>query len=141
RTFVPTTPHLAVLQYWPPIIAAAASPAASFGGTLTLWALALVQSLTDVVYVAPALLGTLALLGVVRFSRRATRGAGIRLLLAVLLAAMSLLPVSRAHWRVGASNPTLSQQTVWRQDPEGTILPSDLVSPFRPFVIPPLAFL
>jgi hypothetical protein len=141
RAFVPTTPHLAVLQYWPPIIAAAASPAASFGGTLTLWALALVQSLTDVVYVAPALLGTLALLGVVRFSHRATRGAGIRLLLAVLLAAMSLLPVYRAHWRVAASNPTLSQQTVWRQDPEGTILPSDLVSPFRPFVIPPLAVL
>jgi hypothetical protein len=141
RTFVPTTPHLAVLQYWPLIIAAAASPAASFGGTVMLGALALVQSLTDVVYVAPVLLGTLALLGVVRLSRNATRGSGMSLLLAVLLAAASLLPVYRAHGRVAANNPTLSQQTVWRQDPEGTVLPFDLVSPFRPFVISPLAWL
>src|SRR5262245_21750071 len=71
RTFVPTTPHLAVLQYWPLIIAAAAAPVASLGATVTLWALALAQCLTDVVYVAPALLGPLALLGVVRLSRRA----------------------------------------------------------------------
>src|SRR5262245_55892238 len=141
RTFVPTTPPLAVLPYWPLIIVAAAAPAASFGATVTLWALALAQSLTDVVYVAPALLGPLALLGVVRLSRRASRRTGMSLLLAVLLAAASLLPVYRAHWRVAAKNPLLSQQTVWRQDPEGTVLPSDLVSPFRPFVIPPLAVL
>src|SRR5262245_18590248 len=37
RTFVPTTPHLAVLPYWPLIIAAAAAPAASFGATIALW--------------------------------------------------------------------------------------------------------
>jgi hypothetical protein len=141
RTFVPTTPHLAVLSYWPLIIAAAASPVVSFGATLALWALALAQSLTDVVYVAPALLGPLALLGLVRLSRRPTRGTGLSLLLAALLAAASLLPVYRAHSRVAAKNPLLSQQTVWRQDPEGTVLPYDLVSPFRPFVIPPLAVL
>src|SRR5262245_36158552 len=85
--------------------------------------------------------GPLALLGVVRLSRRSTRGTGLSILLALLLAAASLLPVYRAHSRVAAKNPLLSQQTVWRQDPEATVLPSDLVTPFRPFVIPPFAVL
>src|SRR5262249_15518087 len=111
--FVPTAPHLAVLQYWPLIIGAAAAPAASLGAPFTLWALVLVQCLTDVVYVAPALLAPLALLGVVRLARRATRGAGMSLLLVVLLAAASLLPIYRAHWRVAAANPRLSQQAFW----------------------------
>ncbi len=139
--FVPTTPHLAVLQYWPLIIGAAAAPAASLGATFTLWALVLVQCLTDVVYVAPALLAPLALLGVVRLARRATRGAGMSLLLVVLLAAASLLPIYRAHWRVAAANPRLSQQAFWREDPAGTTLPQDLFSAVRPVFISPLATL
>src|SRR5262249_21289115 len=123
------------------LIAAAAAPTASFGATIALWALALAQCLTDVVYIAPALLGPLALLGVVRLSRRASRRTGMSLLLAVLLAAASLLPVYRAHWRGAAKTPRRAQQAVWRQAPEATVCPSALVSPFRPFVIPPLAVL
>jgi len=73
------------------------------------------------------------------FSRRSTRGTGLSLLLALLLAAASLAARLPCSFAGSATNPLLSQQTVWRQDPEATVLPSDLVSPFRSFVIPPLA--
>src|SRR5437773_4222824 len=109
--FIPPSPSFAVLQYFPPIILLAAASASRRRGALGLLPLVVLQSLTDVVYVATALLAPLAVLALVRLFPRQTRAEGLRLLAVLGLAVLALVPIYAEHHAVVAANPHLAAQT------------------------------
>src|SRR5262245_57534979 len=73
RWWVPTTPYHAVLCWLPAIVALAATPLATLRACVALALLVAVQSLTDVIYVAPAVFAPLGVLALARIARRASR--------------------------------------------------------------------
>jgi hypothetical protein len=111
--WIPAQPYFSVLQYFPLIVFAAATPTRDARAALALLALVFVQCLTSV-YVAGAVLLPLALLALVRLLRPPTRAAGARLALVVALAGLLLVPVLAGHVLVRAENPELARQTLWR---------------------------
>jgi len=111
--FVPTAPYFAVLGFFPFIVYVASVPAASLGAALRLVPLVVLQSLPSMVYLTGAVLGPLTVLGAVRTLRRATRGAGARLLAAAGLSVLLLLPFGAGYLMVRATNPGLSRNTIW----------------------------
>jgi len=131
--FVPTAPSYSLLQYFPFIILLASLPATTFRAAAPLLGLVVLQSLTDVVYVASAVLGPLGVLAVLRLARRRTRGAGLRLLAVLALALLILSPIYAGHLAVRAENPRLGQQTVWIFSSYATTLP------WGPFQLGPTA--
>ena len=137
RSFVPTAPHWAALFCFPVIAFMVATRLDSFRSALWLVPLLVWQSLVDVVYVAPAVLGPLFVLGAGLFLRRRTRPAALRLVAVLGLAGVSLLPVLLGYWRVQAANPDLAHQTSWPM--RGLLhLASDLTVNFPavPFTVP-----
>src|SRR6185503_13215849 len=117
------------LQYFPLIILLAAEPSVAPARNLGLLALVVLQCLTDLVYVAPAVLIPLAVLGAARLSRPRTRRAGAILLGIVALGGLFLLVPAAGHLRVRAENPALERQAYWPIDPDwfrehGTRIPS-----------------
>jgi hypothetical protein len=108
-TWVPSVPHYAVLPYIPWI----ALLAARSGSTRKIVPLVTLQCLTDVVYVAPAIVGPLGVLALGRLARRRSRAAGLGLLGALVLSLLLLLPVYFGYWRARADNPHGEQQTLW----------------------------
>jgi hypothetical protein len=142
--WLPTTPHWAVLQYLPLIILLSASPATALARNLMLLGLVVLQCLTDVTYVAPAVLAPLGVLAVARLARRRTRSAGAALLGIVAVAAIVVSVVAAGHLRVRAGNPNIERQTYWRSDPDffrqyGTPLPWGLVYRNAPTALPAAA--
>jgi len=130
---VPTAPSYSVQQYLPWIVFLTAEPDHRWRPTLILAALVIAQCLTDVIYVAAAVLAPLALLALVRIGKRSTRTAGLRLLTALAVAVLVLSPVYAGHLAIRWENPNLSTQTVW-------ILPEPVSSLTRGlFVIGPSA--
>jgi hypothetical protein len=111
--FVASTPHLAVIQYFPLIVFLAAAPLRTRRQTLVLLGLVVVQCLTDPVYVAPAVLAPLAVLASARLIRRAWRPSGWRLLGVLVAVPLCLAPFLIGYVRVRLANPVLAAQTLW----------------------------
>jgi hypothetical protein len=78
-SFIPLTPHLAALQLFPVVVYLASSNLARMRQVVALFIAIVVQCLTDLVYVAPAVLAPLGALVVIRLARRFSRRAGMRL--------------------------------------------------------------
>jgi len=91
----------------------AANETAGVAATVTLAVLVVLQCLTDVVYVAPAVLVPLGVLAVARLVRRRARRSGLKLLVVLGLAIVALLPIYLGHLSVRARNPDLARQTFW----------------------------
>jgi hypothetical protein len=121
--FVARTPHLAALQYLPLLALVAATPAARPRAALLLAGLVVLQSLTDLVYVAPAVFAVLGVLATIRVVRRGTRAAGVRLMIALGLAGLALAPVYAGYLLVRSENPALASQSVWRTAPPLVVVP------------------
>jgi uncharacterized membrane protein YozB (DUF420 family) len=75
--------------------------------------LVVLQSLTDAVYVAMPIAMTLALLAGASLIRPDTRTKGRRILIALAVAGIALLPVYAAYFRVRMANPDFKNQSVW----------------------------
>jgi hypothetical protein len=138
--WLPTAPHAAVLCYLPLIVLRASVPAARLADTAPLLVLIVAQCLTDLSYVAPAVLFPLALLAVLRVLRRATRGAGLRLLAVVGMALVALAPAIAGHLEVVQDNPLLRQQTIWRIGEGPRALPWGPIATFTPLSVAPVVF-
>ena len=139
--FVPTAPHWAALELLPLIAFVAAAPFPSMRAALRLLPLLVLQCLTDLVYVAPAVLGPLGVLAAIRILRRDTRAAAVRLAAVLALTLAALLPVYRGYLGVGAANPNLSTQTWWAVT-ENTFpapLPDRFLGGNYPLVLTPVA--
>ncbi|HYC23006.1 MAG TPA: hypothetical protein VEI94_09890 [Candidatus Bathyarchaeia archaeon] len=122
--FIPSAPSYAMLQYFPAILLLAARPVTSLRRALLLWLLVFLQCLTDVVYVASAVLPALALIAGLRLLGRSKRGTGLWLVAVVAGAALCLVPIYAAHLSLRAENPDLQTQTFWRAPaPAPTYLP------------------
>jgi len=96
QTFVPIVPHLAAFQLFPLIVYLAHSelePRQAF------WLIVAVvgHCLTDLVYVAPAVLVPLALLSGLRLVRVSSRRSGIRLAVVLAISVLALAPVLYAY--------------------------------------------
>lgn len=121
-------PHLAVLQYLPLIVALGATALDRRRGPLVLAGLVALQCLTDPLYVAPVVVAPLALVAVVRLTRRASRPAGLRMVGALAVAIVLLLPVYGGYLAVRAGDPDLDVRTVWTSAGERVgLLPWDLL--------------
>jgi len=139
--FVPTAPHWAALELLPLIAFVAAAPFPSMRAALRLLPLLVLQCLTDLVYVAPAVLGPLGVLAAIRILRRGTRAAGVRLATVLALTLPALLPVYRGYLGVRAANPNLSIQTWWvvTENTFPAPLPDRFLGGNYPLVLTPVA--
>jgi hypothetical protein len=120
--FIATTPHLAPIQYFPLIVWLAATPVLGLGQALLLVTLIVAQCLTDLVYVAAAVMAPLALLALARVVRPRSRRSGFRLLLVLAAALLCLAPSALGYLRVRAHNPLLAEQSQWPSN----LLPSQV---------------
>ena len=108
-----TAPQYVALLWFPFIILLATRPP-SRARDLGLAALIAVQSLSSPVYVSAAILVPLGGIAVARILRRASRVDGLRLLGAMALALLALLPVAARYVAVRTANPNLADQTYWK---------------------------
>jgi hypothetical protein len=111
--FVPTTPHLTTIQYFPLIVYLAAGPLQGWWRPLALLALVAAQCLSDPVYVGPAVVAPLGVLALSRLARRPWRQSGWRLLGVLALLPLALAPFLAGYLRVRLANPALRSQTPW----------------------------
>jgi hypothetical protein len=133
-TWLPVAPNYAGLFYLPVII----SVAAAAGGGAARWLVPLIvlQGLASP-YVAAAMLAPLGALAGVRVVRPATRRAGIRLVIALLLALAALLAAYAGYVRVRLRAPGVTSQTVWRQHAEYQLpIPWGLLAPDAASAVP-----
>src|SRR5262249_27624236 len=118
--------------YFPWIIVLTSRPEPSLARSLRLVPLVVLQCLTDLVYVAAAVLTPLTVLAAVRCVRPETRRAGFTLLAVIGLALLVLSPAYAGHLALGLGRPGFLRQTVWT-DREPALLRGSL------FVRDPLA--
>ena len=139
RGFVPTAPHWSALCYLPLIAFLAATRLDSMRWVLLLAPLVALQSLTEIVYVTPAVVGPLGVLAALRIVRRSTRAAGLRLIVALALAMLPLVPVCRGYLTVRAANPDLAMQTKWpyTEADHPAVLPDQVLRGGVPFLLTP----
>jgi hypothetical protein len=135
----PSAPSYAMLQYLAPIVFVAAATRDS-QRTWWLAPLVAVQCLTDVAYVATAVVVPLGLLGAIRVTRRSTRAAGVRLLAALGSALLLVSPVYAAHLAVRRASGDAALEGPWSPLQLATRLPW---GPLRtgPLAVPGLAWL
>jgi hypothetical protein len=107
----PTNPFYACLELCPLIMAVAARPDVRIAPLL---GLVVLQCLSDVAYVAAAMLAPLTVIGLVRLLRPATRPAGLRTLAVVLATPVVVAPVYAGYALVASQNPDIALQTNWR---------------------------
>jgi hypothetical protein len=139
--FVPTSPHWAALCILPLIAYFAATRLYSMRAALLLVPIVVLQCLTDIVYVAPAVFGPLGVLAALKMTRRQSRPEGLRLLAVLVLALLALAPVFGAYMTVQNANPDWATQTVWGTAESGiaAILPDRLFSGLAPLLLTPIA--
>jgi hypothetical protein len=111
--FGTTAPQYVALHWFPFIILLATRPP-SRARDLWLAGLIALQSLSSPVYVSAALLIPLGGIAIGRLVRRASRVDGLRLLGAMALAVLALLPIAAGYVAVRAANPNLENQTYWK---------------------------
>jgi len=128
----------AVLQYIPLIMYLAASPVAGRGRESLLLLLLVLQGLVTI-YVAVPLLVGLGVIGAARTLRPTTRRAGVRLGVAVVLAAVPLLVANAGYFVVRADNPSIATQTQWGWDRPTLSLPWGLIGPDAATSVPLVA--
>jgi hypothetical protein len=105
--------------------------------TLALFAVTVLQCLTDAVYIAPAVLAPLAVAAVVSSLRRSTRRRGIRLGLVAMATTAIVAALHAPYLRVAAANPHLIRQTNWHRDPRVFLqLPGGLLGELSPLAVP-----
>jgi hypothetical protein len=112
--WAPTAPQFAVLVYLPWIMYLAAPI-----GRRAMWillALVVLQALAEPVYLAPAVLVPLGVLGAVRLASPRARASGVRLLAVTVAAAAVLAPLYLGYARIRAANAALPEQTLWRNE-------------------------
>jgi len=132
RLFIPSAPSYAVLVYLPVLIAVVAVPSRRVAGTLRALPLVVLQSLTDVVYLAAATFAPLVVLALARILRPSTRTAGLGLAAVLALALLALAPVYAGHLAVRHTEPFGSPwQAVW-------VGGWHLTLPWVPFLLGPL---
>lgn len=110
---MPLAPHFAAVQYLAPIVLLAAAPGRGRAAHVLLTSLVVLQCLTDPIYVAPGVVGTLGLLALARCARPVTRSDGMRLLGGLAVAVALLAPVYLGYVQVQAWEPDLRAQTMW----------------------------
>lgn len=113
RGWVPSAPSYAALMWFPLLVARVAEPIAGPRAWVCLAVLAWLQCLTDPVYVAPAVIVPLVVVGAMRVLCARTRRQGLAVLTAVVAAMIALVPLAMAYARVRAANPDLARQTTW----------------------------
>jgi len=138
RTWVPSATSYAALWWFPLLVARVARPIRSWRDVGTIALLAWLQSLADLVYVAPAVLAPLGAIGVVRALRRPTRRHGLALLVATALALGALVPLLAGHARIARLEPDVTNQTSWHGPRFPERLPGDLVR--GPLALEPTAW-
>lgn len=138
--WLPTAPHAAVLFYFPFVILLAADRSPRWRTVRWLLPLAALQCLTDVTYVAPAVVAPLLVLAVVRGLRPSTRRAGLILAAIVAGAVMVMLPVWVGHLMVARENPNLRAQTLWSNGQAPTVLPWGPFGWMAPMAVQPGVF-
>ena len=136
--WLPTAPHAAVLFYFPFIILIAADPTTDRRTVRRLLPLAALQCLSDVTYVAPAVVAPLLVLALARVLRPSTRRAGVVLAAIVAGAVAIMLPVWLGHLVVARENPQLRAQTLWANGQGPTVLPWGPIGGFSPMAVQPV---
>jgi hypothetical protein len=130
--FVSSAPLYAPLWYLPAVIHAAATP--SLGGRAP-WMLAVLlalQGACDPLYVAPAVLGPLAAIGLWKLRVPDSRADGVALLRSLAIAILLLSPIYAGHADVLVRNPDLGSQSVWAARAPATPTPSSSATPTFP---------
>jgi len=123
-----STLSYAVLQYFPLIVYLAAAPVVGRGRASLLLLLVVLQGLVTIYLAVPLLIG-LGVIGVARTMRRATRRAGLHLVVTVLVAALALSAANIGYLIVRAENPSIATQTQWGSDRPTLELPWGLLRP------------
>jgi hypothetical protein len=135
--WIPSAPTYAAFECLPVIIWLLARPATGMGHAIGLGFLLALQTLTDLAYVAPGVLGTTAVLAAWRARRRETRRSACTLVAALAVAALALAPVALGYAVIRRTNPNMATQTVWPFPAKKvTHLPVDLVDPLSPIAMP-----
>lgn len=138
--FVPNTPHFAVLWYLPLIVAGACTARLGRRAAVCLALLVVAQGLTDIVYVAPAVVLPLVLLALSGLARTRTRLRGAQLLGVLTLAVLVLLALHAPYLLLAWSDPDLVRRSVWSgHPPPPRALPWEAFAPFSPVAIPTVA--
>jgi hypothetical protein len=120
--FAPTAPQYAAVFWFPFIIYMATRPPTR-ARDLTLSALIALQSLSSPVYLSAAVMIPIGTIALARLVRTESRGDGLRLLGAMGLAVVALVPVVAGYVAVRVATPNLPNQTYWRWYPQTTSLP------------------
>src|SRR5262249_12037613 len=134
--FIATVPPYGVLWYLPFVVAAVATPAASWREARRLVPLVVLQSLTDLVFVGGAVLAPTGAIALARLARPATRRARLRL--GGGRAPAARRPVPRALGCVGVRlrEPNLAHQSVWQTWRENVPLPFGVLDERVPLAVP-----
>ncbi|MDG2049007.1 MAG: hypothetical protein P8M78_02480 [Myxococcota bacterium] len=111
--YIPTAPHLAALQFFPLIAWLTARHLKSLRGTLLLSLLIALQCMTEPVYVAPGVVACVGTLAGLRFLHSESRAAGLRLLAALVLGIVLVVPIYLGYAGVVSAQVDLRAQTIW----------------------------
>ncbi|MGH7895923.1 MAG: hypothetical protein ACREQL_14720, partial [Candidatus Binatia bacterium] len=139
--FVPTSPPYGALWWIPLIVYLVARPLATWRAALAVLGPLVLQALTDLVFVAGAVLGSVTVVAVGRVLRPSTRAAGLRLLAVVGLAVVVLSPVYAGYADVRLREPGLATQSVWLRLRSVTEVPFGLVAENAPMSVPHLTWI
>jgi hypothetical protein len=112
--WAPSAPQYAVLLYLPAIVFLAAGPL-SRRRAIGLLVLVVLQALVEPVYLTPVVLLPLATLALGRLAF-GDRPSGARLAAVVVASTLVLLPLYLAYAQIRTENPSLSDQTLWRNE-------------------------
>ena len=138
--FVPTAPQFAVVFYLPLVVDLACRPRLEWRATLVLFLLVFLQGLSEIVYLAPAVILPLAAIALARLARRRTRLEGVRLLAVVGLAALLLVALHWPYFALLRRTPDLTSQSFWSiVKPPPLELPWGLLGIYSPVAIPGVA--
>jgi hypothetical protein len=140
--FVPTAPQFAVVFYLPLIVEIASAPRLAWRASLVLFLLVFLQGLSEIVYLAPAVMLPLGVIGLARLVRPRTRRDGLALLAVVGIAALLLIGLHWPYFALVRRTPDLSSQSFWPTfEPRPLELPWDLLGTYSPVAVPGVALL
>jgi hypothetical protein len=138
--FGPTAPQFAVVFYLPLVVDLACAPRLGWRATFALFLLVFLQGLSEIVYLAPAVMAPLVAIAVARLARPATRHQGVTLLAVVGLAALLLVALHWPYFGLLRRTPDLSSQSYWPTfEPRPLELPWDLLGVYSPVAVPGIA--
>jgi hypothetical protein len=138
--WIPVAPTYAAFQYLPAIVWLLARPSLSTTAACLLGVLLALQCSTDLIYCGLPVLVTPALVALWRLVHRTTRGEALRILGALALTMLLVLPLLVGYLHIRAENPNLLAQSPWSTRVRATLVrPDDLVGFLSPTSIAPAA--